>query len=67
MPWAAVCVLYYFVYIILINIYIPGAIWHVKPMLAFEAYTDPVDTSAKAALAPHPTMEQEEFSDTTSW
>jgi hypothetical protein len=44
-------------------LYIPGAIWHLKPRLAFEASTVPVDTSA--ALAPHPTMNQEEFSDAT--
>jgi hypothetical protein len=31
-------------------------------MLAFEVSTDPVDTSAQAALSPHPTMEQEESS-----
>jgi hypothetical protein len=35
------------------------------PCLAFESSTDPLDTSAQAALAPHPTMEQEESSDTT--
>jgi hypothetical protein len=34
-------------------------------MLGFQASTDPVDISAQAALAPHPTMEQEESSDTT--
>jgi hypothetical protein len=33
--------------------------------LAFESSTDPVDTSAQAALAPPPTMEQEESFDTT--
>jgi hypothetical protein len=32
---------------------IPGAIWLLKPSLAFEASTDSVDTSAQAALAPH--------------
>jgi hypothetical protein len=42
--------------------YIPGLC---GPCLAFEAFTDPVDTSAQAALAPHPTMVQEESSDTT--
>jgi hypothetical protein len=45
--------------------YIPGAIWHLKPRLAFGASTNPVDTSAQAALAPDPTMEKEESSDTT--
>jgi hypothetical protein len=33
--------------------------------LAFEASTDPIDTSAQAALAPHQTTEQEESADTT--
>jgi hypothetical protein len=42
--------------------YIPGLC---GPCLALEASTDPVDTSAQGALAPHPTMVQEESSDTT--
>jgi hypothetical protein len=36
-----------------------------KARLAFQASTDPVETSAQAALAPHPTKEQEGSSDTT--
>jgi hypothetical protein len=36
-----------------------------NPSLAFEAFTDPVDTSAQAALAPHLTTEQEESADIT--
>jgi hypothetical protein len=35
------------------------------PSLAFEASTDPVDTSAQAALAPHQTTEEEESADKT--
>jgi hypothetical protein len=50
------------VYTIYILPYVPEAVWLLKPRLAFEASTDPVYTSAQAALAPHPTMEQEESS-----
>jgi hypothetical protein len=32
---------------------VPGAIWLLKPGLAFEASTDSVDALAQAALAPH--------------
>jgi hypothetical protein len=36
---------------------IPGAIWHLRPRLAFEAFTDPVDTSSlKYKLPLHPTQ-----------
>jgi hypothetical protein len=42
---------------------------HVKPSLAFEAFRDPVDTSAQedtsAALAPQQATEQEESADRT--
>jgi hypothetical protein len=41
------------------------ATWLLKPSLAFEAYTDPVDTSAQATLAPHQTTELKESADTT--
>jgi hypothetical protein len=44
--------------------HIRGAMWLLKPRLAFEAFTDPVDTSAQAALAPHQTTEQQESADT---
>jgi hypothetical protein len=40
--------------------YVPEAIWPLKPSLTFEASTDPVDTSAQAALAPHQTKEHKE-------
>jgi hypothetical protein len=36
-----------------------------NPSLAVEASTDPVDTSAQAALERHQITEQEESSDTT--
>jgi hypothetical protein len=39
-------------------------IWLLNHSLPFEATTDPVDTSAQAALAPHQTTEQEECADT---
>jgi hypothetical protein len=42
-----------------------AAIWHLNPSLAFQASTDPVDTSAQAALAPNQTTKQEESADTT--
>jgi hypothetical protein len=50
--------------IIIILTYILGSIWGSGPWLAFEAFTDPVDPSAQAALAPHETTEQEESADT---
>jgi hypothetical protein len=43
--------------------YILGSTWSLGPCLAFKASTDPVDTSAQAALAPHQTTEQEESAD----
>jgi hypothetical protein len=36
-----------------------------EPSLAFEAFMDPVDASAQAALAPHQTTEQKESAGTT--
>jgi hypothetical protein len=51
--------------IIVILTYVPGAIWLLKPCLAFEASMDPVDTSAQAALAQQQTTEQKEYADTT--
>jgi hypothetical protein len=45
--------------------HLPGATWLLKPSLAFDASTDPVDTSAQAALAPHQTTETKESADTT--
>jgi hypothetical protein len=45
--------------------YTPGAMWLLKPSLAFEASTGPVDTSAQVALAPHQATELKEFADTT--
>jgi hypothetical protein len=44
--------------------YIIQATWLLN--LAFDASTDPVDTSAQAALAPHQTTEQEKSADATS-
>jgi hypothetical protein len=38
-------------------IHTSGAIWLLKPALAVGASTDPVDTSAQAALAPHQTTD----------
>jgi hypothetical protein len=51
------------IYIIFRIIYILGCIWSPGPCFAFEASTDPVDTS-QAALAPHHSTEQEESADT---
>jgi hypothetical protein len=47
------------------NVRAAGICSFVKPGLAFEASTDPVDTSAQAALAPHQTTEQKKSADTT--
>jgi hypothetical protein len=44
--------------------YIPGAIWLLKPSLAFEASRDPVDTPEQG-LAVHQTTKQKESADTT--
>jgi hypothetical protein len=43
--------------------YGPEAIWLLKASLGFEDSTDPVDTSAQAALAPHQTTEQKKSAD----
>jgi hypothetical protein len=62
------CLVITIVIIIIITIfrilpYIPDAIL-LEPSLAFKTPTDPIDTSAQAALAPHQTMEQKESADT---
>jgi hypothetical protein len=44
---------------------VSGAMWPLKHSLAFEASTDPVDTSAQATLALHQTTELKESADTT--
>jgi hypothetical protein len=50
----------------LLLLHVPApSMWLLKPSLAFEAYTDPVDTSAQATLAPHQTTELKESADTT--
>jgi hypothetical protein len=54
-------------YPMLIHYYLPcilGSIWSPGPCLAFKASTDPVETSAQAALAQHPTTEHEASADT---
>jgi hypothetical protein len=52
-------------YFILFRIYWEPYTRLLKPSLAFQASTDPVDTSAQAALAPRQTTEQKESADTT--
>jgi hypothetical protein len=36
--------------------YVPVGIWHLKPILAFEAFTDPVDSSARFCVVLYKTF-----------